>query len=142
MFAIAMIWLIGGFVISLFVPIEFGMLFVLGLIFYIIGLIIVGGRFNSFANNRDLVTTGIHRYLRNPGYVGWTFVIFRMSLIGWSSSIGSILFLIYFVLTILYFHWTVLLEEQCLVDKYGETYREYLGSTPRHFGVPRGEPGF
>jgi protein-S-isoprenylcysteine O-methyltransferase Ste14 len=141
-FAIAMIWLIGGFVISLFVPIEFGMLFVLGLIFYIIGLIIVGGTFNSFANNRGLVTTGIHRYSRNPGYVGWTFVIFGMSLIGWSSSIWSILFLIYFILTIPYFHWTVLLEEQFLVDKYGETYREYLDSTPRYFGVPRGEPGF
>jgi protein-S-isoprenylcysteine O-methyltransferase Ste14 len=139
-FAIAMIWLIGGLVISLFVPIEFGTLFILGLFFYIIGLIIVGSTFYSFANNRGLVTTGIHRNSRNPGYVGWTFVIFGMSLIGWSSSIRSILFLVYFILTIPYFHWTVLLEEAFLVEKYGDRYREYHDSTPRYFGFQQGEP--
>jgi protein-S-isoprenylcysteine O-methyltransferase Ste14 len=141
-FAIAMVWLIGGLLISLFVPIGLGTLFIIGLLFYLVGIIIVGGTFYSFANNRGLVTTGIHRYSRNPGYVGWTLVILGMTIIGWSSSVWSIIFLFYFLLTIPYFHWTVLLEEEFLVNKYGDSYQEYLGSTARYFSIPREEAGF
>ena len=140
-FAIAMIWLIGGFIISLFVPLEFGSLFYLGLFTYIGGMIIVVFMYYSFAHNRGLVTTGIQRYSRNPGYVGWTFVIFGLCLMGWSASIWSVLFLVYFILTIPYFHWTVRLEEEFLADKYDDSYREYLRNTPRYIGVPKGEPG-
>ena len=135
-FTIAMIWLIGGLVISLFVPVEFGILFLLGLFFYLVGMIIVGLTFYSFANNRGLVTTGIQRYSRNPGYVGWTFVIFGLALMGWSSSPWSIIFLIYFLITPPYFHWTVLLEEEFLANKYGDSYRDYLKRTSRYFGLP------
>jgi protein-S-isoprenylcysteine O-methyltransferase Ste14 len=140
-FTIAMVWLIGGFIISIFVPVEFGTLFYLGMFFYFGGMIIVGFTFYSFAHNRGLVTTGIHRYSRNPGYVGWTVVIFGLCLMGWSSSFWSILFLIYFIITPPYFHWTVLLEEEFLANKYGDSYREYLRSTPRYLGVPKGERG-
>lgn len=136
-FPLAMIWLISGFVISLFVPVDFGFLFYLGLFFYLGGLIVVGFTFYSFAHNAGLVTTGIHRYSRNPGYVGWTFVIFGLTLMGWSSSLWSTLFLIYFLLTIPYFHWTVLLEEAFLTNKYGESYREYLKRSPRYIGVSK-----
>jgi protein-S-isoprenylcysteine O-methyltransferase Ste14 len=136
-FPLAMIWLIGGFVISLFVPLVFGVLFVVGLCFYSGGLVIAGFTFYSFAHRRGLVTTGIHRYSRNPGYVGWVFVIFGLTLVGWSTSIVSILFLIYFILTIPYFHWTVLLEEEFLAGKYGDSYREYLRSTSRYCGMPK-----
>lgn len=138
-FTIAMIWLIGGLVISLFVPIKIGSLFFAGLLLYLVGLIIVGLTFSSFANNRGLVTTGIHRYSRNPGYVGWTLVILGMTFIGWSASVWSIIFLIYFLLTIAYFHWTVLLEEEFLVNKYGDSYQAYLDSTARYFSIPKGE---
>lgn len=137
-FPIAIIWLISGLVISFFVPVEFGAIFYIGMFFYIIGLIIVGLTFYSFAQNRGLVTTGIHHYSRNPGYVGWTLVIFGLSLIGWSASFWSFIFFMYFVATVPYFHWTVLLEEKFLTDKYGDFYREYLGSTPRYFGISTG----
>jgi protein-S-isoprenylcysteine O-methyltransferase Ste14 len=135
LFPIAMIWLIGGLLISLFVPIEFGTTFILGMFFYLIGLFIVIATFRSFANNRGLVTTGIHRYSRNPGYVGWSLVIFGMTLIGWSSSFWSIIFLIYFILTILYFHWTVLMEEEFLLNKYGDSYQTYLNNTSRYLSI-------
>jgi protein-S-isoprenylcysteine O-methyltransferase Ste14 len=140
-FTIAMIWLFGGFIISLFVPVEFRILFYLGLFFYLGGMIIVGFTFYSFAHNRGLVTTGIHRYSRNPGYVGWTVVIFGLCLMGWSSSFWSILFLIYFIITPPYFHWTVLLEEEFLANKYGDSYRAYVKSASRYLGVPKGGPG-
>jgi protein-S-isoprenylcysteine O-methyltransferase Ste14 len=134
-FAIAMLWLGGGFILSLFVPVDFGPLFTLGLIFYVSGMLIVALTFYSFAHHRGLVTTGIHRYSRNPGYVGWTLVIFGLCLMGWSASIWSLLFLIYFLLTVPYFHWTVLLEENFLAGKYGDSYRDYLRNSPRYFGI-------
>jgi protein-S-isoprenylcysteine O-methyltransferase Ste14 len=136
-FLLAMIWLITGFIISLFVPIIFGALFIVGSCFYIGGLLVTAFAFNSFANHRGLATTGIHRYSRNPLYVGWVFVLFGLTLMGWSASISSVLFLIYFILTIPYFHWTVLLEEEFLTSKYGDSYRQYLRSSSRYFGLAK-----
>ena len=74
-FAAAMTWLFGGFVISLFVPVTFGPLFYVGLIFYILGLAIAVLAFYSFAHKDGLVTRGVYRYSRNPNYVGWTILI-------------------------------------------------------------------
>ncbi|MFX0093742.1 MAG: methyltransferase family protein [Candidatus Hodarchaeota archaeon] len=134
---IAMIWLIGGFLISLFVPVNFGLLFYPGLFFAIIGLIIGGLALYSFAHTPGLSTTRIHRYSRNPIYVGWTIFFLGLTLIGWSESVWSFIFLLYFIITILYFHWTVRLEEAFLIKKYGETYQEYLKTTPRYLGIPK-----
>jgi len=65
--------------------------------------------------------------------------LFKGYLMGWSASIGSIIFLIYFILTMPYFHWTVLLEEEFLANKYGNSYREYVRSSSRYCGVPKTE---
>jgi steroid 5-alpha reductase family enzyme len=139
-FALAMIWLFGGLIISLFVPVDFGPLFYAGLVFYVGGMIVVVLTFRSFAQHGGLVTQGIHRYSRNPGYVGWALVILGMALMGWSPTAGSILFAIYFLVTLVYFHWTVRLEEAFLVKKYGEPYRAYVQGTARYFGLPLREP--
>jgi protein-S-isoprenylcysteine O-methyltransferase Ste14 len=60
-----------------------------------------------------------------------------LALIGWSESIWSIIFLIYFIITMPYFHWTVLLEENFLKKKYGDAYQQYLKTTPRYLGRPK-----
>jgi protein-S-isoprenylcysteine O-methyltransferase Ste14 len=133
----ATIWIIGGFVISLFVPINIGILFYLGVIFSIIGLIIVGMAFYSFANQSGLTTIGIQHYTRNPNYIGWIIFFLGLTLIGWSESIWSILFLIYLIITIFLLHWFVLQEEDFLANKYGESYQEYLKKTPRYVGIPK-----
>lgn len=138
-FVIAMVWLISGFVISLFVPVDFGSWFVAGMVFYIAGILIGAAALYSFAQNKGLVTSGIHKYSRNPIYVGWTLVIFGMTLMGWSSSVWSLLFLLYFLITIPYFHWTVSLEEKFLANKYGDSYIAYLRSTPRYLGYAKAE---
>ncbi len=137
-FALAMLWLFGGLAISLFVPVSFGPLFYAGAAFFVGGMVIVGLTFYSFATQSGLTTTSIHRYSRNPGYVGWTLVIFGLTLMGWSPSLWSILFLVYFLITIPYFHWTVTLEEAFLTSKYGDSYKDYLQRTARYFGIPSG----
>ena len=130
----AAIWMIAGLVISLFVPINFGDLFYTGLVISIIGLVLVGIVFYSFANQPGLATSGIHRYSRNPNYIGWTIYFLGLTLIGWSESIWSIFFLLYLIYTAVYLHWNVLQEEEFLSNKYGESYEEYLENTPRYFG--------
>jgi protein-S-isoprenylcysteine O-methyltransferase Ste14 len=83
----ALTWIAGGLVISLFSSLNYGFLFCLGILFYILGIIIAGGALYSLAYNRGLVTRGFYRFSRNPNYVGWTLVIFGMSLMGWSDSV-------------------------------------------------------
>ncbi|MHA1745427.1 MAG: methyltransferase family protein [Promethearchaeota archaeon] len=134
---IAMLWLFSGFGISLFIEVNFDVLFFIGLIFYITGLIIGAIALYSFAHNTGLTTTRIHQYSRNPIYVSWIVFYFGLTLMGWSSSIWSILFLVYFIITFPYFHWTVLLEEKFLVTKFGHNYETYLKETPRYFGKRR-----
>lgn len=134
---LAMVWLIGGLVISLFVPVDFGPLFFVGLIVYIGGIIVGVLGLYSFAQNSELATRSIHRYSRNPLYVGWALAILGMALMGWSQSAWSIGFMIYFLITLVYFHWTVTLEEAFLLKKYGDSYRDYLNSSARYFGIPK-----
>lgn len=136
-FVISLIWLIGGFVISLFVPVNFGVLFYIGLIFCAIGFIIVLFTFYSFAQKAGLVTSNIHHYSRNPNYIGWVIFYLGLALMGWSTSIWSIIFFIYMLITIPYLHWVVLTEEKFLSEKYGDSYKEYLEKTPRYLGRSR-----
>jgi protein-S-isoprenylcysteine O-methyltransferase Ste14 len=133
----AMAWIIGGFVISIFVPVDFGILFYIGFSISVLGMVIGGLALYSFAHSPGLTTTRIHRYSRNPIYVGWSFFFLGLTIIGWSDSMWSILFALYLVITIPYLHWTVLLEEAFLVNKYGDSYRIYLEKTPRYLGLPK-----
>ena len=136
----AMLWMIGGLVISLFVPISFGLLFVPGRVIAVVGLVLVSIAFYSFSEQPGLTTTGIQRHSRNPNYIGWTTYFLGLTVIGWSFSIWSILFLLYLIYTALYLHYNVLHEEVFLAGKYGDSYREYMKRTPRYFGIRRDQP--
>jgi len=135
----AFLWIIGGFLASLFVPVTFGIFFYIGLIISIVGMTIGISALYSFANNAGLTTTRIHRYSRNPIYLGWAIFFLGLTMIGWSESIWSIVFLLYLIITIPYLHWTVLLEEKFLAGKYGEPYLQYLRETPRYLGIPKNQ---
>jgi protein-S-isoprenylcysteine O-methyltransferase Ste14 len=133
----ALLWMLAGFVISLFVPILVRPLFFVGLVFYVFGLGIAAFAFCSFANQRGLVTGVLYRYSRNPNYVGWMLLILGLTLMGWTTSIWSFMFLVYFIVTIPYFHWTILLEERYLAERHGDSYRQYLAGTPRYMRLPK-----
>jgi len=138
MFFLSLIWIFGGFTISLFVPVGYGLvIFYIGLIPCSIGFIIVVMTFYSFANNAGLVTSKIHKYSRNPNYVGWIVFYFGLTLIGWTDSIWSIIFFIYFLVSIPYLHFVVITEEKFLSQKYGASYRTYLKKTSRYIGMKK-----
>lgn len=133
----ALIWIIAGLVISIFTPISTGTSLYLGIGCAILGVIIVVLSFYSFASSSGLNTTKIHRYSRNPNYIGWNIFIGGLTWIGWSSSFWSFLFLFFFLYTIIYLHMTILLEEKFLAGKYGESYEKYLRQTSRYFRMRR-----
>ncbi|MFW9890085.1 MAG: methyltransferase, partial [Candidatus Thorarchaeota archaeon] len=128
----ALAWIFGGFILSIFVPIVLGYLFFIGLVIAIVGMAIGILALYSFANNPGLTTTRIHRYSRNPIYVGWTIFFLGLTLIGWSGSFWSVIFLMYWIFTVGYLHFTVLQEEEFLTNKYGASYKEYMENTPRY----------
>ena len=61
-----------------------------------------------------------------------SFFIFSLNLMGWSISIMNIVFVILSVFWMAGIHWSVLLEESFLEDKYGATYRKYTQNVPRY----------
>ena len=122
------------FLISLFIPIKFGITFLIGLSAFIFGIILNVIAMYSFVCFTGSVNTGgMYRYSRNPMYIGGFFFIFGLNLMGWSISIMNIVFVILSVFWMAGIHWSVLLEESFLEDKYGETYQEYKQKVPRYF---------
>ena len=122
------------FLISFFIPLKFGITFLIGLPAFILGIILNVIAMYSFACFTGSVNTGgIYRYSRNPMYIGGFFFIFGLNLMGWSISIMNIVLVILSVFWIAGIHWSVLLEESFLEDKYGETYQEYKQKVPRYF---------
>lgn len=133
---IALLWLFGGLAIALFVPLDLGLLFYLGLAVWIIGLAIGTAGMYSFAHHAGLTTSGIHRYSRNPLYLGTIIFLLGLTVMGFSGGniLWSLVFLAYFLVSIAYLHWTIRLEEGFLSGKYGAPYVEYLRHTHRYIG--------
>jgi protein-S-isoprenylcysteine O-methyltransferase Ste14 len=130
-----MIWLVGGLIISVFVPISTGWTFYVGVVITLIGVTIVGFAFYSFAQGAGLVTGNFHQYSRNPNYIGWDLFMGGLTFIGWSDSLWRFGFLSYFIITVVFLHIAILVEEKFLLKKYGDSYREYLKTAPRYFQI-------
>ena len=136
--AIGWIWLIVLLLISIFTPVNFGSLFWLGLPYYLLGIILNLIAVHSFARfTKGVNTTGIYRYSRNPMYAASFFFLLGLCLMGWSTSVWSVVLLIFFIVSIPFYHWTVLLEESFLEHKYGKSYCEYRKKVPRYIGAPK-----
>lgn len=133
--ALGWIWLIVLLVICLFTPINFGGLFWIGLPIFVLGIMVNAIAMYSFACfNGGVNATGIYCQSRNPMYIGGFLFLLGLCLMGWSTLVWSIILLIFFIISIPYYHWTIRLEEAFLEHKYGETYREYMEKVPRYLG--------
>jgi protein-S-isoprenylcysteine O-methyltransferase Ste14 len=79
------------------------------------------------APTKFLVTTALHRYIRNPMYVGVALVI-----LGEAALFRSVHLVEYAVIMLLIAHtFVVLYEEPTLRRQFGESYEEYRRKVPR-----------
>ncbi len=80
-----------------------------------------------------MVSTGLYKYSRNPMYLGIILITIGEAVYFESENI-----LIYSILLSVIFHLVVVfLEEPHLKRKFGAEYNEYLGKTPRWFGLSK-----
>jgi protein-S-isoprenylcysteine O-methyltransferase Ste14 len=125
-----------AFVYSIFLPLRLGTIwFYIGLPIALIGVITYIMVIVSFATTplgNEPATTGLFRYSRHPMYVT-QLVMF----IGVGIATASWLFLLFTIAyTALMLIYASSEERDCL-EKYGNTYREYMDRTPRWLRTPK-----
>jgi protein-S-isoprenylcysteine O-methyltransferase Ste14 len=121
---------------SVFLPLRLGTVwFYTGLPIALLGLAIYTMVIMSFATtplDREVMTKGPFRYSRHPMYLSSS-----LAYIGVGIACASWLFLLlsvaYMVLSMI----SSVSEERFLLEKYGDSYREYMKRTPRWIGVPK-----
>jgi protein-S-isoprenylcysteine O-methyltransferase Ste14 len=120
---------------SIFLPLKLGTVwFYAGLPIYLLGFVMALMFSISFATAPlgAPITKGVFAISRHPGYFG-----FFLGCVGIGIACGSWVFLLCALVWIVSCHFGVLEEEQILLDKYGDAYKEYMDRTPRWIGLPR-----
>jgi len=120
---------------SFFLPINISsVLFFIGLLIYVIGLIIgILAWFDFYTNAVDkLVTKGVYRVSRNPMYLCIVLIFTGTGII----CVSWLFLLLTIIFTILSYI-LVISEEHFCLKKYGQDYRNYFNRTPRWIGLPK-----
>jgi len=124
---------------SVFLPFQLGTVwFHIGLFVFIIGLILMAiATFNFIATPADkLITKGAYSFSRHPMYLATFFIC-----LGSGIATVSLLFMILSIIMALCFYQEALIEERFCLNRYGNTYKDYINSTPRWIGIPKSPPG-
>ena len=111
------------------VPLLLGMAALLSTVreFYVAGR----GTLAPWAPPRELVTTGLYRFSRNPMYVAVVMILF-----GWSALFHSGELLVYALAVAAGFHLRVVFgEEPILRRTYGQSWVRYEARVPRWFAL-------
>jgi len=127
--------LIPALVYSIFLPLKLGtMWFYIGLPITLIGLITCTVVLVNWATTppNAPITRGLYRYSRHPMYV--TIFIFFLGL---GIATASWIFLLFFIVFVVGCFASINVEEQGCLQKYGDSYREYMNKTPRWIGIPK-----
>ena len=123
------------FLYSIFLPLKLGTWwFYAGLLIYLLGLVLVLMSSIEFANAPlgEPLTKGAYAVSRNPMYFG-TFIAYA----GIGIACASWVFLFCALVWIVSWHFGVVEEEELLLAKYGDAYRQYMDRTPRWIGLPK-----
>jgi len=119
------------FVLIIFTPLKIGskvfipriVIFALGLTGFVIAL------FNFKNSPLDrLVTGGLYRISRHPQQL-----MFYISFLGICIATCSWLALFIQIISSLFLHSRILAEEKACLERYGDSYRDYMKRVPRYF---------
>ena len=122
---------------SIFLPLEMGTVwFYIGLFIFALALVMTVMTSINFATTLldEPVTKGVYRISRHPIYLSG-FLLY----IGIGIATVSWVILLCAILWIVLFHIVLPFEEQFLLEKYGDSYREYMNKTPRWIGFSKSE---
>jgi len=120
---------------SIFLPFKLGTIwFLIGIIIFLLGLIINVVASINFVRTpmNEPVSRGAYRYSRHPIYTALVLIF-----LGVSIASASWVFLLLTVLMAVLVSFSVADEESYCLEKYGESYREYMNKTPRWIGLPK-----
>jgi protein-S-isoprenylcysteine O-methyltransferase Ste14 len=122
---------IAGLILIVFTPLKIGTpVFILGTVGYVLGFIGFVIALNQFkkAPLDEPALDGLYRISRHPQWV--TFVL---TLLGVSIALGSWTIFLLLGVRVVFNHFRILGEERACLERYGETYRQYLEHVPRYF---------
>jgi protein-S-isoprenylcysteine O-methyltransferase Ste14 len=120
---------------SIFLPLKIGTAWLYaGLVIYVLALVMtVMVSINFAATPVDKpVTRGVYRISRHPVYISG-FLLY----VGIGIACASWVMLLLAVAWIVLWCIVVPAEERFLLEKYGDSYREYMNKTPRWIGIPK-----
>ena len=123
---------------SIFLPLKLDTIwFVVGLLIYLpVMFFLITGLLNFATTPVDeLVTRGVYGISRNPMYVGDFLVNVSIGI----ACLSWVFLLVAISEFLLIRYYVVVAEEPFLLEKYGDTYREYMNKTPRWIGIPKSE---
>ena len=119
------------FALIIFTPLKIGSkVFTLGIFLYALGLAGFVIALINFKNTPldQLATEGLYRISRHPQQL-----MFFISFLGICISIGSWLVLCIQIISSLFLHSRILAEEKVCLERYGDSYRDYMKRVPRYF---------
>lgn len=116
----------------------FGLIFIaLGVVIYVLcsgSFVFIGkGTPIPFTPTKELIVTGLYRFVRNPLYISGVLVLTGEAILFQSMGI-----FIYCMVMFGIFNVHVFMEEMLLADKFGAAYEQYRNSVPRW--IPRLKP--
>ena len=122
-------------VYSIFLPLQLGTVwFYIGLPIFLVGLTVLVIATVNFATApmEKPITQGMYRFSRHPLYLSLLIIY-----IGTSIATASWVFFLLGIANIFWTRTESLVEERYCLEKYGDTYREYMNRTPIWIGVPK-----
>jgi protein-S-isoprenylcysteine O-methyltransferase Ste14 len=123
--------MIAYIVMMIFTPLQINnLLFLVGAVIYAIGYVFEMSALHYFRITplRQPVVRGPYRISRNPQWLGLFLV-----LLGSAIAIGIWLYIGVVIIVGFIYHIQILDEEAACIEKYGDSYREYIKRIPRYF---------
>lgn len=111
------------------VKIDFSWQFYLGLIIYLLGLILCTISIINFAmpSNTGLNIEGFYQLSRNPMYLSYFLCFIGCAMLTQSRVLCGIVLIFQFSS-----HWIILSEERWCIERFGETYKQYMKKVRRY----------
>jgi protein-S-isoprenylcysteine O-methyltransferase Ste14 len=103
--------------------------FLMGLILQALAMWQLGSLFTvrlGIQPGNELITTGVYRFIRHPGYTSYI-----LSILGIGFMLSSIITSGLSIIVTLFLLWRIKYEEEMLLNQFGAEYRIYMESTKR-----------